>query len=337
MTESYHVRVIHIKAEDSPNVRLALAQQRAGLPVTGEILLAGVLSWADYQQRRATWDKIQQCVGLDGLFYEGAENLLFPPSWLGRAKNLARFRRGRPRRAKGVGVDPGEGKANTTMVAVDEYGVVDLYAKKTPDTSVTEGDIAWFLTKHGVPAERCCIDRGAGKTTADNLRARGLNVRTVGFGEAISPPPRRGKNPLANRLEVQEQRGAYVNRRAQMYGDLRDLMNPAREYDQKAVEDDNDDWGGEGGSRHTPKTRLGKGGFAIPEEYEDLFSQMSPIPLLRDRSGRLRLPPKDRHSENSNERTLVEIIGHSPDELDALVLAVHAMLYEASHTEAGVF
>jgi hypothetical protein len=39
----YFRRVIRIKAEDSPNVRYALAQIAAGKKPTGEVILPGVL------------------------------------------------------------------------------------------------------------------------------------------------------------------------------------------------------------------------------------------------------------------------------------------------------
>ena len=67
----YFRRVIRIKATDSPNVRLGLAQDRAGLTVTDEILVPGVLTYAEYRKRRATWDRVRQCIGLDGEFWKG--------------------------------------------------------------------------------------------------------------------------------------------------------------------------------------------------------------------------------------------------------------------------
>ena len=85
----YYRKIIKIRAEDSPNVRLALEQQRLGIIPTNEILVPGVLTWTECCKRRATWDAIRQCIGLDAEFYEGAELLLFPPEWLNRAEQLA--------------------------------------------------------------------------------------------------------------------------------------------------------------------------------------------------------------------------------------------------------
>ena len=41
-------KIVHIEATDSPNVKLGMAQQAAGMIPTGEQLLAGVKSWDEY-------------------------------------------------------------------------------------------------------------------------------------------------------------------------------------------------------------------------------------------------------------------------------------------------
>src|SRR5215204_6203156 len=102
-------KVIQIKAEHSPNVRLALAQRADGLTPNGQNIVPGALSWRDYLKRRATWDEIRQCIGLDAEFYEGKEVLLFPPLWLNRAEEAARKLRGQTRSPSAMGVDPAEG------------------------------------------------------------------------------------------------------------------------------------------------------------------------------------------------------------------------------------
>jgi hypothetical protein len=62
------------------------------------------------------------------------------------------------------------------------------------------------------------------------------------------------------------------------------------------------------------------------------------MPLLYDREGRMRLPPKHRASAGagSKERSLEEIIGHSPDEADSLVLAVYALRHRAQRIKVGI-
>jgi hypothetical protein len=47
------------------------------------------------------------------------------------------------------------------------------------------------------------------------------------------------------------------------------------------------------------------------------------------------LPPKTKRNPKSTIKTLTEIIGHSPDEADALVLAIHAMSTETKRKKAG--
>ena len=285
-------RVIRIRAEESPNVDLALREIAAGRPPSHTIVLPGVLPYADYVKRRAAWDPVKQCVSLDGLFWEGAEVMLFPAALLARCNHLAdELPRGR--RARAIGVDPAEGGDCTAMAAADEKGIIELVSKRTPDTDVIPGEVIAFGKRHGAPPENWLLDRGGGgKQHADRLRKRGFLVRTVGFGEGVSLEPRRGLFPLIQRKDVREERYAYVNRRAEMYGDLSVRMEE---------------------------------GFGIPAEYAELLRQLALMPRLYDREGRLRMLPKNRATEQSHERTLVELLGRSPDEADAVVLAVHGM------------
>jgi len=293
-------KVIRIRAEDSPNIRLALAQQRAGREPDGEVLVQGVLTWDEYLKRRATWDKVRQCVGLDAEFYEGAEVLLFPPEWLNRAEGLAEKLRGTVRHAKAVGIDPAEGGDKTAMAAVDELGLVELVSKKTPDTSVVTGEALAFMHRHGVAPANVIFDRGGGgKEHADRLRAQGFPVRTVAFGESVNLDPRRGLVLVEERMVNREERYAYKNRRAEMYGELRQLLDPAR---------------------------VGNG-FALPNwepVYVELRRQLSLIPLTYDGEGRLELLPKNRRDGDTRE-CLTELLGCSPDEADAVVLGIWGM------------
>ena len=303
--------VIKIRAEDSPNVRVGLERERRGLPPVEDVL-PGVLSYAMYKKRRATWDKIRQCIGLDGEFYEGAENLLFPPEWINIAEQRAREIKGRSRKAKAIGIDPAEGGDKTSMVAVDELGVIEVVSKKTADTSVITGEAIAFMLKQGVPAQNVVFDRGGGgKQHADIMRKRGYNVRTVAFGESVGLPMRRGRHPFSARLDVSEDRYTYKNRRAEMYGTLRILIDPSLGDDHPV--------------------------FGIPAEFEELRRQMAPIELHYDEEGRMVLPPKNKRDSNDTRKTLVEVIGHSPDELDALVMAVWGMVNAPVRTTIGAF
>ena len=297
----HYRKIIKISAEDSPNVQLGLAQKNAGLPITNESLVPGVLSYREYCKRRDTWDKVKQCICLDGNFFEGADVLLYPPQWLNRAERLAKELLGVPRQAKGIGIDPAEGGDKTTMAAVDELGVIEIVGKPTPDTSVITGEAIAFMRKHNVSPSRVVFDLGGGgKEHADRLRSEGYAVATVGFGMAVHPQPQTGMRSRYQKIVGVEDRYTYVNRRSQMYGTLRNLLDPGRP---------------------------GKG-FAISEEFTEFRRQISPIPLIYDREGRLKMLPKNRQSASGNEQTLMDLIGCSPDEADAVVLAIHAMLYE---------
>lgn len=308
--EKLYRKVIRIRAVDSPNIKLALEEIEAGLKPSNRELVPGVARYSDYLQRLESWDPIRQCIGLDAEFYEGAEVLLFPPEWLSHAEELALNLP--PRRyAKGIGIDPAEGGDSTSYVAVDEHGLIELVSKKTPNTAVVTSETLAFMRKHGLDPEnqehcdRVLFDRGGGgKQHADRLREQGYRVRTLGFGEAASKPLQSGILPIEERRDEAEQRYVYKNKRAELYGRLSLRLDP------------------------NSSTQ-----FAIPREYSKSFGvnrkglreQLSVIPKLYDSEGRLRLPPKQKNKENSREITLVDLIGHSPDESDALVLANYAM------------
>lgn len=310
----FYRKVIKISAEDSPNVQLGRAQEQAGTQPTGEIIIPGVLPWDTMQKNLLDWDDIKVCVGIKAEFYEGAEVMMFPATWLDHSEQLARELDNRiprwQRKAKGVGIDPAEGGDKTAQSAVDEDGLIELLAKKTPYTAVITAEaIAFAFTKHNVPPNRLVFDRGGGgKQHADRLEEQGYKgVRSVGFGEAVSQEPKRAKILLPERIDTIEERYAYKNRRAELYGRLRERMDP-----------------------HGPF-----GGFAIPREYTELRRQLAPIPLKYDQEGRLYLPPKRKKDKDSEEISLEEIIGCSPDEADSLVLALWAMTTKSTAPVAG--
>jgi hypothetical protein len=301
-------KVIQIKAVDSPNVKLAMREKALKRSPSNVMVVPGVLSYMDYVERRDTWDKIMQSIGLDAEFYEGGEILMYPPDWLNRAEEIARRLEGSRRQAKAIGIDPAQGGDKTAMAAVDEYGLIELVSRRTPDTSVIPGEVIAFGNRHQVPPEMWIFDNGGGgKQHADILRNQGLPVQIIAFGEVIALDLRTGMRMIQERREVHETRIAYKNRRAQMYGDLRGLLNPAGE------------------------------GFGIPAEYTELRRQLAPIPMWYDGEGRLFLPSKYKRDSSDTKPTLTEIIGCSPDEADALVLAVHGMLHKESIPEAAAY
>lgn len=305
-------RVIRIKAADSPNVRFALSQQAAGIDPTDEILVPGVKSYSEYVRNLETWDNIQKCVSLDAEFYKGKELYLYPPVWLNRAEEIARLLKGRQRKARAIGCDPAEGGDSSCWAIVDEFGLLYLESIKTPDTSIITGKTIALMQQYGVEPEMVCFDSGGGgKEHADRLRAQGYDVRTVAFGESSTPELKRkgAVTILEERKDEKETKYVFKNRRAEMYGILRQLLDPINE------------------------------GFGIPAEYTELRRQLAPIPLWYDDEGRLYLPPKhkkpDAAETTKNKITMHDLIGCSPDEADSFVLAIFGMVNKAHRTYAG--
>ena len=304
----YYRRVIKICAEDSPNVQYGLAQERAGIEPTDTIILPGVKSYAEYKKNLQLWDKIQQCVSLGGEFYEGAENLLFPPDWLRLAAIRAQQLQGVVRHAKTLGVDSAQGGDNTAFCVCDDLGIMHMESHKTTDTSVIPRITLALMGQYGIKPYNVLFDMGGGgKQHADLLRSKGYPVRTVAFGEAATPPKKTGVTTLAQRRLNDETRYVYKNRRAEMYGMLHLRLEPR---DERPV-------------------------FAVANEWTDLINQLAPIPKRYDEEGRLKLPPKNKKNPDSTEETLVELIGHSPDEADATVLAVYGLESKATGNVAG--
>ena len=314
MSERYFRKIIRIRAVDSPNVKLGLEQEARGRKPTNKTVTPGVLSYSEYQKRRATWDKVRQCIGLDAEFWEGMETLLFPPEWLNRAEETAadldrkvKFD-GLRRKAKAIGVDPGEGIAKTCWSIIDEFGLIKLISIPTPDTAMIPAKTMALMQLYKVPAQSVMFDRGGGGLqAADYIRQKGYNVRTVAFGETVSVAPKRGMVLFEEKRASQEGRTAYKNRRVEMYDTLSLLLDPS----------------------------MNETGFGIPAEYAELRQQLAVYPRMYDEEGRQTLPPKSKRDANDKRQTLTEMIGHSPDEADSLVIAVHCMINGTVKTKAG--
>ena len=277
-----------------------------GLKADFKRIFPGVLSLEEYDERRANWEKIRQVIGLDGLFYKGAESLLFPPEWIAHAEKVADRLLGRSRVCKAIGIDPAEGGDQTSMAAVDELGVIEIESRKTPDTDDIYEEAIAFVNRLHCPWEKVMIDRGGGgKQLADRLRKKGYMCQTVGFGEPINLDLRHGTDPLSIRKELREEKYAYFNRRAEMYGNLSQLMDPS----------------------------LNEEGFGIPSRFKTLLHELGPIPKGYTNEGRLFILSK--HPKTPNGPSLIQLIGHSPDEADATVLAVYGMQKKSRTIIAG--
>lgn len=305
----YFRKVLHWPVTVSPNIRLALAQIAAGQEPTGEQVWPGVMTWDDYQFRLATLKPDRVCVTLQAKFYAGPELMLIPGDWLDRAARLAEGRVQARGSKTWMGVDPAEGGDETAWAVVDRGGLLKLVSRKTPDTNIIPAETIRLMNLYEVKPENVAFDRGGGKTHADRLRAMGYPVRTVAFGGAIVLEPKRGMTQFDTKREVVEERGAYADKRGQLYGDLAELLDPVREE-----------------------------GFAIPAEYAELRRQLEKVPRWTDERGRLFVPPKHAKSGTKEREgvTMMSILGCSPDQADALVLAVHAMRHLHSRNKAGV-
>lgn len=322
----YHRKVIRITADDSPNVKLAVMQKERGLEVTGDMIVPGVISYEERNKRLKLWDQVRITIGLNAQFYVGAELLLYPPAWIDNSNSLSSFRKTTTNYGpkQWMGIDPAEGGDKSAWAIIDEWGLTKLLSRKTPRTTDVVDITQSLIREHAIPQENICMDRGGGgKQHADRLRQLGIEIRTVGFGESVTPELRRMRvaKPYPDRVDAVEERYVYFNRRSQLYGEFSIMLDPS-----------------ENGAA------LGLAqyeGFAIPTGgiYDELRKQMAPIPKTWDRTGegRLKILPKNNAEDPNDDRTLVSIIGHSPDELDALVLACHARLHKARRVTLGAW
>jgi len=315
----YLQKIIHIDAKDSPHVARANEMISRGQEPDDKVLIPGVLTYAEYQRRLKVWDEIRQCIGLHGKFYEGREVKLYPPDWLDRAESIAEslpdYRQG-----KAMGIDAAEGGDNSVWAVVDELGLIHIHALKTNDTNDIPAITVQVAKQFGVPSDRWIFDRGGGgKQHCDRLRAMGYNCASIGFGEGVQDPEawKRTANyiPKKEVREALEDRYIYKNRRAEMYGTLRQALDPV------VLEK------GFGLPKSIMRQKRIDGGPSLRE-------QLDILPLWYDKEGRLYLPPKakDGHKGNEDKDTIPSIKemldGHSPDEADALVLACYGMTFK---------
>lgn len=311
----YIRRVIRIAAEDIPNVAYGLQERRAGKIPSNKILVPGVKAFKTYETNLRKWDPEQICVSLRAMFYKGKKILLWPPEWLANCKILAHeLGKAGIGRATAIGIDPGEGTAETVMVAGNRRGVVAVEALKTPDTSDINDNLIDFGRRMGVPPEDWIFDAGGGgKQHADRLRRLEISeerpyagVRTLPFGGAAGQRQLKVEGELTGRVEDEEVRYVYFNRRAELYGEASILCDPDL------------------------------GGYAIPAQFAELHRQLSLIPKKRDEHGRLKLPPKNRTaSSTSKEQTITDIVGCSPDHADAFCLMVYGVQHPSNIVEIG--
>jgi len=153
--------------------------------------------------------------------------------------------------------------------------VIAQIVQDTPNTMEIAGRTIRLLEEHKVPAGRVAFDAGGGgKQIADLLHEQRYFVQLIGFGESAAA------------------KQAYKNRRAEMYGRLRELLNPDRE----------------------------EGPFALPPDAHSLRQELAVLPLQYDSEGRMQLLPKEAAGPQQGP-SLRRLLGRSPDRADSLVLA----------------
>ena len=299
-------------------MQYAQEQLARGEDPTNEIIFPGVLSWEEYQHRRKTWDVQRQCVGLDAEFYEGPAQYLYPKAVLDACIALA-LKRETSLRLRWMGIDPAEGGDRSAWVVGDRLGILDLVSELTPNTNSVYFRTMQLMEKWKIPPENVLMDRSPTRAHANRLASVGFPIRTLAFGERVAPPIRSGITTIGERRNVHEDQTLYRNRRIQMYWEASQVLDPETNAD----------------------------GFAMPEQFarmavagrKSLYDQLRVIRKEYDRDGRPYLPPKNRQPGQPEGgrriKSLVDLIGHSPDEADALVLMIHAMLHQSKPVRVG--
>lgn len=316
----YHRKIIKITGEDSPNVRLAFAEIQAGKEPSHQTLVPGVLSYKEYLRRKKMWDEIRQKVGIYAEFHEGAGQLWFPPDWLIQSERVKVSVKNRHTRRRAMGIDCAEGGDNTSWAISDDLGLLELISMKTPDTSVIVPTTRALVEQYNVSPDDVLFDfGGGGKEHADVLRkSRGWEgVRVISFGAAPTDPAYYRKKSIQSRMMELETRLYYSNRRTEIYGITRNVLNPILRDEEEDI-------------------------FHLPSKFLDqprcdglatLRSQMTPIPLTYgEKEGMLKLLPKTlpaskrgRHNASGQPQCLSDIIGCSPDELDGVCLSIYGL------------
>jgi hypothetical protein len=273
-------KVIHVDGIDSPNVQLGIKWKEAGRQGSPPIVIPGLLTYEDYIRREQTYDEVQRTTRLHGHFYEGDQAMLFPATWLESAMDRRRWAelQQQSRRVQAIGVDVAAGgRDNTCWTLVDRYGVIEQIVLNLSNTMEIAGRTLALLREHGLSSYHVAMDAGGGgKQIADRLSEQGQPVSLVGFGESAD-----GKQ-------------TYKNRRAELYGLLRERLKPDRD----------------------------QGQFLLPPDAHELRQELSILPLCYDSEGRLMLPPKSRSSARPGEVSIEKLLGRSPDRADSLALAV---------------
>ncbi len=294
-------RVIRIPADTSPNVRMAQAQIAAGMKPTdpgfAPVLVPGMREYNDYVSKLASLDDIKAAAELHAFWYKGAALLLFPPKWLAHCEAIYEALRlgNAVGRALALGIDCAEGGDDFSMTAANHKTILEQISFKTPDTSVIIGHVKAFGRRHGVNPVNWVFDRGGGGYIhACELRRQGFPVRTLAFNNTPSAaPPKDVPKQTSEKKEDFEEKTVYASMRVELAWELSIACNPSGPL----------------------------GGYGIPKECVELIRQLSVLPRQYGTDGTATLPSKNKKNKDSKEKTLVQMMGRSPDQMDSATLA----------------
>ncbi|MAD79246.1 MAG: hypothetical protein CMJ50_00165 [Planctomycetaceae bacterium] len=300
-------KIVHIGGSHSPNVQLAMKMKASGSPGPYPTLIPGLLSFADFLRRDQEWDEVKRTTRLRGQFYLGDQAMLFPSHWLDAAMDAELWRRlqRQQRTVEGMGVDiAGGGRDNSCWTLIDRHGVIEQIVVDTPNTMDVVGRTIALMREHGLSNSQVAVDAGGmGKPICDRLWEQGHKVKTVNFGETAG----KKDGDVVSATKEPDPRKSYTNRRGQLYGNLRERLDPRSHA--------NANGNGEG-----------NGTFAFPPDAADLRHELSILPLQYDSEGRMFLPPKDpTRAKATGQVSIQSLLGRSPDRADSLVLALHAL------------
>ena len=273
-------KVIHVDGRDSPNVQLGVRWKEAGKQGSPPIVISGLLTYEEYLRRDHSYDEVQRATRLHGHFYEGDQSMMFPAEWLDAAMDRRRWAelQLQQRRVEAIGVDVAAGgRDDTCWTLIDSHGVIDQIVMDLSNTMEIAGRTLALIREHNLSSYRVAMDAGGGgQQIADRLTEQGYPVLLVGFGESANA------------------KQSFKNRRAELYGRLRERLKPDHEAGQ----------------------------FALPPDANQLRRELAVLPLAYDSESRLVLPPKSRSSARPGEMSIEKLLGRSPDRADSLALAV---------------
>jgi hypothetical protein len=300
LTGHYRWRIIHIDCEDTPNVVAGKAWAEAGGVGQPPTVIPGMMSYANFIHRTREWDEFMRQTKLHGLLPEGSHHVCVPYDWLEESFALYQEVNGCDRGPYWMGIDCAKGgRDKSAWAIVDRFGLAKLVVKDTPDTVELMTTTLALMSEFDIPGARVAVDAAGGdESIVHPLRRKRIKIMGVSFGSSPTTPARKK---------------IYSNMRAELFCEAAKAISPdgwirnGDEWQQVFTLNPSD-----------PDARL-------------LAEEISSIPKVMDSRDKIKLPPKQKVGK-STEITLRDILGHSPDRSDALVLALWLMRGKAGRT-----